>query len=144
MKALVAVVVAVLVGFAAWHVHQAKQAPVTAFETFATLVARGQYGQADAFTDGPIADITQGDRYGVVGWVPVQELRSVKYEVTSRVAHGDDVDLTVLQTVGFNPPGVESAMRSAMHGRFKQTATMHHASSGWKVTAFHNEFLGAE
>ena len=144
MRMLIAVAVAVVAGFVGWKVYQAKAAPVDTFKKFATAVAKGDYAEADKHAAGAVADKEAGERYRVVGWVPVQDLRSIRYDITSCTKKGDDVELTATQKVGFNPPGVESAMRSAMTATFEQTATLHETGGSWKVVAFGNEFKGAE
>jgi hypothetical protein len=48
------------------------------------------------------------------------------------------VRLTAIQTVLFNPVGVESAIRPAMFADMKQTTTLRKTSAGWKVVSFDN------
>lgn len=144
MKKLVVVAVAVVVGFVGRKACQAKAAPVDTFKKFATAVAKGDHAEADKHAAGAVADKEAGERYRIVGWVPVQDLRSIRYDVKSSERQGDDVEIRATQKVGFNPPGVESAMRSAMTATFEQTATLHETGGTWKVVAFGNELKGAE
>ena len=48
--------------------------------------------------------------------------------------------LHAVQTVLFNPPGVESAVRPAMYAKLHQVVSLRKTSSGWKVTSFENKF----
>ncbi len=144
MKKLVVLGVVALAGFLGWRVHRAHQAPVEVFEKFSNAVAQGRWDLAEPYLEEPVADREAGERFAAVGWIPVQELRSVQHRVTSRKDSRDRVTLEVTQTVGFNPPGVESAMFSAMQARFNQVATLHETPNGWKVVEFTNTFLGAE
>jgi hypothetical protein len=50
------------------------------------------------------------------------------------------VTLHATQTVLFNPAGVESATRPAMFATLKQVVTLRKGSSGWRITAFENNF----
>jgi len=60
--------------------------------------------------------------------------------VESRTATNLGVTLHAVQTVLFNPPGVESAVRPAMYATLHQTVTLRKTSDGWKITSFENQF----
>jgi hypothetical protein len=47
--------------------------------------------------------------------------------------------LHAVQTVLFNPPGVESAVHPGMYAKIDQTVTLR-SVSGWKTTSFDNKF----
>lgn len=144
-KLLVLVVLAVAV--AIWYrSYREEQAPVRVLTAYADAVASGRHDLARQFADGDLAGAGAGERHAAAGWVPVQELRGVHYRVDSRTASadGNEVALVVTQTVGFNPPGVESALRPAMQARFRLQATVRSTASGWKVVAFSSEFLEAD
>ena len=76
----------------------------------------------------------------------MQELRGTGYEVTSRTAGaaGVEVTLDVTQTVGFNPPGVESALRPAMKATVRHRATLQRTAAGWKVAALTSKLVGED
>ena len=125
--------------------HQKQQEPFKAFTAYADAVARGRHDLARQYADGEIANEDQGERYAEAGWVPVQEIRDLSYVVNSqtRSADGEEVAFDVTQTLAFNPPGVESAIRAAMKATFHQTATVRKTGSGWKVVAFKSDFTGS-
>jgi hypothetical protein len=146
VRKLVVLVVIVAAAVVAYRAHRSKQAPVDVFTAYADALARGRHDLARELATGELAGSEAGERHRSAGWVPVQELRGTSYEVTSRTdgAAGDEVTLDVTQTVGFNPPGVESALRPAMRATFRQRATLRHTTSGWKVAAFTSKFVGAD
>jgi hypothetical protein len=145
VKRLLVLVAGAMGAFLAYHAHQSRQAPVTAFTAYADAVARGRHDLARQLAVGELAGEGQGDRHAVAGWVPVQEIRRISYQVTSRTplpAGGEEV-VEATQTVAFNPPGVESALRAAMTATFRLRATLRSTPEGWKVAAFSSEFLGS-
>jgi len=146
MKKLIVLVVLLAGGFAGYRYHEARQAPIRTFTSFADALAKGRHDLAARYAEGDAADGAQGERYRQAGWVPVENLRGISYAVHSRAESPDgrEVKLDVTQTVGFNPPGVESALRPAMKARFHQTATVRRTPAGWKVVAFKSEFLAAD
>jgi len=68
----------------------------------------------------------------------IQTLGRIDYALQSseRGADSNEVNLAVEQTVYFNPPGVESAMRAAMYMTIIHKVTMKKGDGGWKVVAF--------
>ena len=54
------------------------------------------------------------------------------------------VEIHATQTVLFNPPGVESALRPAMFATLSQTVTLHKRGGEWKITSFENEFVSMD
>jgi hypothetical protein len=146
VRKLIALVAIAAAAAIAYRAHRDRQAPVDVFTAYADALARGRHDLARELATGELAGSEAGERHRAAGWVPVQELRGTSYEVTSRTASpaGDEVTLDVTQTVGFNPPGVESALRPAMKARFRQRATLRRTATGWKVAAFTSEFVGAD
>ena len=70
-----------------------------------------------------------------------QTLFPSRFEVTSRETAPDGaLVLHAVQTVLFNPAGVESAVRPAMYATMNQTVTLRKTAGGWKVAAFENTF----
>jgi hypothetical protein len=45
-----------------------------------------------------------------------------------------------MQTVLFNPPGVESALRPAMYAKLRQVVQLKKRDGDWKITSFENKF----
>ena len=67
-----------------------------------------------------------------------QTLFPSRFNIESRTATNLGVTLHAVQTVLFNPPGVESAVRPAMYATLNQTVTLRKTSDGWKITSFEN------
>jgi hypothetical protein len=145
VKKLLVVVVAVAAALAALRVHQVREAPARVLAAYADAVAYGRHDLARTYATGELAGEEGGERFAVAGWVPVQEIRRISYAVTSRTpaADGGEVVLEATQTVAFNPPGVESALRAAMRATFRLRATVRRVGGGWKVAAFSSELVDA-
>ena len=146
MKRLVVLILVVAAAAVAYRVHRERQAPLRTLTAYADAVARGRHDLARQFADGELAGAPAGGRHNRAGWVPVESLRSIGYRVDSRSesADGREISLDVTQTVGFNPPGVESALRPAMKATFRLRATVRRTAAGWKVAAFTSEFVAAD
>ena len=70
-------------------------------------------------------------------------MKRAVFAVVIRSADGT-VTLHAMQTVLFNPPGVESAVRPAMYAKLNQVVSLRKTSSGWKVTSFDNKFASMD
>jgi hypothetical protein len=90
-------------------------------------------------TDGLSADSLS--RSGGVDAAMMQTLFPSRFDVQSRESAADGtLTLRAVQTVLFNPPGVESAVRPAMYARLNQTVSLRKSGGAWKVVAFDNKF----
>jgi hypothetical protein len=70
-----------------------------------------------------------------------QTLFPSRYNVESEDKASDGtVTLHAIQTVLFNPPGVESALRPAMYAKLRQTVQLKKRDGEWKITSFENKF----
>ena len=71
-----------------------------------------------------------------------QTLFDSRFDVQSRETLPDgSVNLKAVQTVLFNPAGVESALRPAMYATMNQLVTLRKGAEGWKVASFKNDFV---
>ena len=129
------VVIAALAAFIAWHVHDA---PVQAYEAFAEEMAHHRFDRAAAMTDGMSADALS--KSGGVDPAMLQTLFPSHFDVQSRQSAADGtLTLRAVQTVLFNPPGVESAVRPAMYATLNQTVSLRKSGRAWKIVAFDNK-----
>jgi hypothetical protein len=135
------VVVAALIGFR-WYSNSYK--PEKQYKKFAEEMLRRHYDVAAAMTTGLTAE-----ELGALGsqeqtWAGpsiFQTLFPSRYKVESRETATDGaVSFHVVQTVLFNPPGVESIMRPAMSATMRQVVTLRKVSGGWKIASFENKF----
>jgi hypothetical protein len=79
---------------------------------------------------------------GTEGGATMEALRGTSYKLESKSrSHGGDVELRVMQSVFFDPPGMTSAIGGAMVARFRDTATVRKTPDGWKVVAFEPTYL---
>jgi hypothetical protein len=90
-----------------------------------------------------MADGLSADALSKIGGLDpamLQALFPSKFKVESRETASDGtLTLHAVQTVLFNPPGVESAVRPAMYATMNQTVSLRKGGDGWKVTAFDNK-----
>ena len=69
-----------------------------------------------------------------------QTLFPSRFDVQTRETAADGtLTLHTVQTVLFNPPGVESAVRPAMYATMNQTVSLRKSGDAWKITAFENK-----
>src|SRR5207237_10539306 len=101
-------------------------------------IAQRHYDKAAAMTDGLTPEALSK---GSVDPAMLQTLFPSRFEIQRNEKDADGAfTLTAVQTVLFNPPGVESAVRPAMYAKMNQTVSLRKTSSGWKVTSFDNKF----
>ena len=121
-------------------IHCAGGGPEKTFEKFASAWADERVDEAVSYCEGEAAKnavkaigISQ-----VMSPYSIQTLGKIDYAVQSseKGVDSNQVILTVEQTVYFNPPGVESAMRAAMYMTIIHKVTMQKASGSWKVASF--------
>lgn len=122
-----------------------KSGAVKTYEEFAAAWARNDVATASRLSEG--ADVQAALEQKSVArimWVPVQDYRGVRFAIESEKESGDEVELEAEVTMDFNPPGVESAIGSAMYARFRHRVKMRRTDAGWKVVSFDPEFIVAE
>lgn len=144
-RSFVAIAVLAVAAFVAWRWYDRSYGPVRQYRQFAEEIAHRHYDVAAAMSDGLTADdLARSGSQEKAGPGPAmfQTLFPSRFNVESReVASDGTVTLHTIQTVLFNPAGVESAVRPAMYATFRQTTKLHKTSGVWKVTAFGNELV---
>ncbi|MEA2337599.1 MAG: hypothetical protein QOE82_1606 [Thermoanaerobaculia bacterium] len=141
MKKLAPVIV--LVGTIAGYRYYATNAPMRVYERFAEAILHRQFDAAAAMTTGLTpAELERSGTQEKAGAGPAmfQTLFPSTFRIDSKEADSDGtVTLKSVQTVLFNPVGVESA-RPAMYLRMNQTVRLRKSASDWKVVSFENVF----
>ena len=133
---LAAVAIVAVAGFFTWRMHDA---PVQAYKSFAEELVHHRFDRAAAMADGLSADALS--RSGGVDPAMMQTLFPSHFDVQSRESASDGtLTLHAVQTVLFNPPGVESAVRPAMYAKLNQTVSLRKSGGAWKIVAFDNKF----
>ena len=124
--------------------HYSASGPVKLYEVFAEEMLHRNYdaaaGMADGLTPADLARLGSQERIGA-GPAMFQKLFASRFKILSQDSTDDGVKLTAVQTVLFNPAGVESAMRPAMYADLKQVITLRKRANGWKVASFTNDFV---
>jgi hypothetical protein len=143
MKRAAIVVVALLAGGVLFRVYEGS-GPVKAYEAFAEEILHRRYDAAarmtDGLTAGRLSDLGSQERIG--GGPPMfQKLFPSRFRIESKETKDGTATIVAVQTVLFNPAGVESAIRPAMYAELRQVTTLHKTSGGWKVTEFRNDFV---
>jgi ketosteroid isomerase-like protein len=142
MKRVVVAAILIAVAFAGWRWYERSFAPEQQYHKFAEEMLKRHYDVAAAMTDGlSEADLgalgSQEKTWG--GPAMFQTLFPSKFKIDSReVAADGSISLHAVQTVLFNPPGVESALRPAMYATMRQVVTLRKTAGGWKIASFEN------
>lgn len=136
-----AVVIAVYAGYRVFF----SSGPVKAYETFAEEILHRRYDAAASLSEGlTAADLEQLGTQERIGAGPpmFQTLFPSKFAIESQTKSSDGkVTIAAMQTVLFNPAGVESALRPAMYANVHQVVELKRAGGGWKVVSFKNDFV---
>jgi hypothetical protein len=144
MRRLIAIVIILAAAFLGYRYYRNNFAPVKHYEAFAEEILHRRYDAAAEMADGlTAADLAKKGSQERVGAGPAmfQTLFTSRFAVESRETSPDGVvTIKATQTVRFNPPGVESAVRPAMYATLKQVTQLRNGSNGWKVIAFENTF----
>ena len=124
-----------------WYVDRAAY---DAYERFADTWARenrleaAKYGDAETVRHAFDARALRGTRGGAA----MEAFRGTRYAVESRRrSPGGDLELVVVQSIFFDPPGVTTGIGGAMVAHFRHAATVRRAADGWRVVAFEPTFL---
>jgi hypothetical protein len=143
MKRLIATAALLAAAFFGYRYYDASYAPEKKYKEFAEEMLKRHYDSAAAMTDGLTAqDLAKAGTQEKIGAGPAtfQTLFPSRFNIESRTATNLGVTLHAVQTVLFNPPGVESAVRPAMYATLNQTVTLRQTPDGWKVTSFESKF----
>jgi hypothetical protein len=130
-----------------WFGHQRYESgqPARVYRAFAEEILERHYDVAAKMTDGLTPDeLSKHGSQERAGPGPemFQTLFPSRFRIeTEEKAADGTVTLTAVQTVLFNPQGVESALRPAMYAELRQVTSLKKTGEGWKVTSFQNEFL---
>jgi len=144
MRRVVAVLVLLVAVAAGHHYYRRTYAPVSHYKAFAEEILHRRYDaaaeMADGLTAADLARLGSQERIGA-GPPMFQTIFPSRFAIESHEA-GPDGDITVnaVQTVLFNPAGVESAVRPAMYATLRQVTRLHNGDRGWRVVAFSNTF----
>jgi hypothetical protein len=143
MKRIVLLALLLIAAFFAFRYHKANNGAVGHYKAFAEEVLHRRYDTAAAMSEGlSAADLEQqGSQERIGGGPPMfQTLFPSRFAVESQGTDGDGaVTLHAVQTVLFNPVGVEST-RPAMFATLRQDVKLRKGASGWKVVVFENRF----
>ena len=144
MKGLIALGVLAAAGFMGYRAYDSTSAPARHYEKFAEEILHRRYDAAAGMCDGLTREkLEEAGTMEKIGAGPsmFQTLFDSRFEITSKEISPDgSTTLNAVQTVLWNPPGVESVMRPAMYAKMNQVVTLHKTAEGWKVTAFRNSF----
>jgi hypothetical protein len=144
LKRIVVLLLLAGVGYTVYRV-LARAGPVRAYEKFADAWARGDDEIALRHAEGDAMRRTLRS-HSIRGLLfhPMEAFHGTRYAIDSVTSSPEgDVVIAAKQTIGFDPPGVTSAVGGAMFAVFRHQATLHKTSEGWKITAFEPTFLEA-
>jgi hypothetical protein len=144
MRRVVLALVLVVGAIAGYRYYATAYAPEKFYKEFAEDILHQRYDDAakkcDGLTSADLGKLGSQERIGP-GPAMFQTLFPSRFRIDSRekTAEGD-LTLHAVQTVLFNPVGVESAVRPAMYATLNQLVTLRKVSGGWRVVAFENTF----
>ena len=148
MKRAAFAVLVIAAAFVPYHYYEHSFSPREHYRKFAEEILNRRYDAAAAMTDGIASSelAKQGSQERIGAGPPMfQKLFPSRFEIeTSDMAADGTLTLHAVQTVLFNPPGVESAVRPAMYAKMNQVVSLRKTSSGWKVTSFENQFASMD
>ena len=143
MKRAIAGIVVVIVAVVAYR-HFGASTPVKVYEAFAEEVLHRRYDSAATMANGltakDLAHLGSQERIGA-GPEMFQTLFPSRFRIETQEEKPDGtLKVVAIQTVLFNPAGVESAVRPAMYADLRQTVSLRKVEGEWKVAAFSNTF----
>jgi hypothetical protein len=144
MRRAVLALILVAAAFAGYRYYATAYAPEKLHKQFAEDILHQRYAEAANKCDGLTADdlskLGSQERIGP-GPAMFQTLFPSRFRIDSReTAPEGDLTLHTVQTVLFNPVGVESAIRPAMFATLEQVVTLRKVNGDWRVVAFDNKF----
>ena len=144
MKRLIALGILAGAGFFGYRAYESSTAPVKRYEKFAEEILNRRYDAAAGMCDGLSRERLEAsgtmEKIGA-GPTMFQTLFRSRFDIQSKEKVPDGgITLEAVQTVLWNPPGVESVMRPAMYAKMNQVVTLRKTGGEWKVTAFRNTF----
>lgn len=144
MRRAIILIVLAGAGFAGYRYYSASYSPVKAYENFAEEMLHQRYDAAaklcDGLTAAELEKLGSQERIGA-GPPMFQTLFPSRFAVQSRETLPDGyLTINAVQTVLFNPVGVESAIRPAMYATLRQSVMLRKVAGAWKVTAFDSVF----
>jgi len=144
MRRVVAVLALLVAVAAGHHYYRGTYAPVSHYKAFAEEILHRRYDAAAALAEGltaaDLAKLGSQERIGA-GPAMFQTLFPSRFTIESRETGPDGVvTINAVQTVLFNPAGVESAVRPAMYATLRQVTKLRNGDHGWRVVAFSNSF----
>jgi hypothetical protein len=144
MRRVVMALILVAAAFAGYRYFATSYAPEKLYKQFAEDILHQRYADAAKKCDGLTADdLAKLGSQGRIGPGPAmfQTLFPSRFRIDSReTAPEGALTLHAVQTVLFNPVGVESAIRPAMFATLEQVVTLRKVSGDWRVVAFDNKF----
>jgi hypothetical protein len=131
-------VAAAIIGY---RYYETAYAPERVYKAFAEDILHQRYTEAAKKCDGLTADdlgkLGSQERIGA-GPPMFQTLFPSRFRIDSRETTADGMLLHAVQTVLFNPVGVESAIRPAMYATLNQTVILRKVGGDWRIVAFDN------
>jgi hypothetical protein len=144
MRRMVLALVLVAAAILGYRYYATSYAPEKFYKGFAEDILHQRYAEAakkcDGLTEDDLGKLGSQERIGA-GPPMFQTLFPSRFDLRSPEKDADgNLVLHAVQTVLFNPVGVESAIRPAMWATLNQTVTLRKTNGEWRVVAFDNKF----
>jgi hypothetical protein len=143
VKKLLILVAVVAVGFVAYHFLLKESPAHEAYEAFADNAVRSRLTEALSYAEGPgVEQYLQTKMFQPTFTSNFMEsIHGTRYDVESEVKSSEAVDLVVLQTVGFDPPGTHSGMGGSWMAQYRHKVKVAETNGEWKVVSFQSEHV---
>jgi len=144
MRRVIVALVLVAGAFAGYRYYANSYAPEKVYKAFAEDMLHQRYAEAakrcEGLTADDLAKLGSQEQIGP-GPAMFQTLFPSRFEIRSRETLADGQRIQAMQTVLFNPVGVESAVRPAMYATLDQAIVLHKNAGEWRVLSFRNTFV---
>lgn len=142
MKAILAIAALGAAGFAVYHFGIAPSPAQEAYEGFADALVQRQYDVIWDYAEGDQVKLAI-DRQNLPNYSPqwMNAFHGSRYEYEAMKKTDGGIEMTVLQTVSYTPPGTESAMGGTMASQYRHNVLVRKTGDGWKVANFRSDHV---
>ena len=136
MRKILVLAILVAGGWFAWGKLQGSVA-VDTYEAFTLAWARGDLAAATELSDLRTAQAALGENGpSRLMPYPIGYVHRSDHVIESEVRSGPTVEIDAVQTIAYDPPGVNSAVGGSATVSFRHHIALEESAEGWRVVAF--------
>lgn len=133
MRKVLLLAILVAGGWHAWG-KLAGSPAVRAYEDFALAWAKGDMAAASELSDERTARAAIGPSNLMP--YPIGYVHGADHEIESELRSGPSVEISAVQTIRYDPPGMTSSVGGSASVRFRHVVALEERAEGWRVVAF--------